>query len=88
LTVLLVSDKEKMKIWKVFLVAISIAILPFALVGVGQAQQLNCWGLRPNRSEYSEDDDASPNTSVSKREILQKTRNDLVTLLKQDDIEK
>jgi hypothetical protein len=49
-----------MKLWKTLLIAISVAILPFALVGVGQAQQLTCWGLRPNltqrtdRTEFSE----------------------------------
>jgi len=36
-----------MKSWKLLLIAISIALLPFALVAVGQAQQLTCWGLRP-----------------------------------------
>jgi hypothetical protein len=36
-----------MKLWKTLLIAISVAILPFALVGVGQAQQMTCWGLRP-----------------------------------------
>ena len=40
-----------MKLWKVFLIAISAAILPFALVGVGQAQQMTCWGLRPSQTE-------------------------------------
>jgi hypothetical protein len=36
-----------MKLLKALIVAISIATLPFALVAVGPAQQLNCWGLRP-----------------------------------------
>jgi hypothetical protein len=43
-----------MKLWKYFLIAISVAILPFALVGVGQAQQLTCWGLRPSQTEASD----------------------------------
>jgi len=38
-----------MKLWKFLLVAMSVAVLPFALVAVGQAQQLTCWGLRPTR---------------------------------------
>jgi len=46
-----------MKLWKFLLVAISIATLPCALVAVGQAQQLNCWGLRPTRFEYTEETD-------------------------------
>ncbi|MGD0159832.1 MAG: hypothetical protein ABSB89_05995 [Candidatus Bathyarchaeia archaeon] len=46
-----------MKLWKTILIAISVAILPLALVGVGQAQQLNCWGLRPNLTERSENAD-------------------------------
>ena len=43
-----------MKLWKTLLIAINVAILPFALVGVGQAQQLTCWGLRPNLPERTE----------------------------------
>lgn len=46
-----------MKLWKFLLVAISIATLPCALVAVGQAQQLNCWGLRPTRIGYTEETD-------------------------------
>ena len=46
-----------MKLWKLLLVAMSIATLPFALVAVGQAQQLNCWGLRPTRIGYTEETD-------------------------------
>jgi len=38
-----------MKLWKLLLVALSVATLPFALVAVGQAQQLTCWGLRPTQ---------------------------------------
>ena len=45
---------KNMKLWKTVLIAISVAILPLALVGVGQAQQLNCWGLRPNLTERTE----------------------------------
>jgi hypothetical protein len=44
---------KNMKLWKTLLIAISVAILPFALVGVGQAQQLTCWGLRPNLTEHT-----------------------------------
>ena len=44
-----------MKLWKTLLIAISVAILPFALVGVGQVQQMTCWGLRPNLTERTED---------------------------------
>jgi hypothetical protein len=43
-----------MKLWKTLLIVASVAILPFALVGVGQAQQLTCWGLRPNLPEKTE----------------------------------
>jgi hypothetical protein len=45
---------KNMKLWKTLLIAISVAILPFALVGVGQAQQLTCWGLRPNLTEHAD----------------------------------
>lgn len=44
-----------MKLWKLLLVALSVATLPFALVAVGQAQQLTCWGLRPTRIGDTED---------------------------------
>lgn len=46
-----------MKLWKLFLVAMSVATLPFALVAVGQAQQLTCWGLRPTRIGDTEETD-------------------------------
>jgi hypothetical protein len=48
-----------MKLWKLLLVAMSVATLPFALVAVGQAQQLTCWGLRPTLIENTEDTDNS-----------------------------
>jgi hypothetical protein len=46
-----------MKLWKLLLVAMSVATLPFALVAVGQAQQLTCWGLRPTRIGDAEEAD-------------------------------
>ena len=58
-----------MKLWKIFLVATTAMILPLALVSVGYAQELNCWGLRPVRtdaerpSEYS-----SQSSSPEKKE--------------------
>jgi hypothetical protein len=48
-----------MKLWKALLVALSVAVLPFALVAVGQAQQLTCWGLGTARNEYTEETDNS-----------------------------
>jgi hypothetical protein len=48
-----------MKNWKLLLVAISIAVLPFALVAVGQAQQMTCWGLRPAQIKNIEGTDNS-----------------------------
>jgi len=44
-----------MKLWKLLLITMSAATLPFALVAVGQAQQLTCWGLRPTLIEDTED---------------------------------
>ena len=46
-----------MKLRKLLLVAMSVTTLPFALVAVGQAQQLTCWGLRPTRIEDTDDRD-------------------------------
>ena len=40
-----------MKLWKIFIVATTAMILPLALVSVGYAQELNCWGLRPTRTD-------------------------------------
>jgi len=82
-----VSDEENMKLWKTFLVALSIAILPFALVGVGQAQQLNCWGLTPSRAEKGEIEGTS-RKPYSKREISQNIRDAPATLSKSDELEK
>ena len=64
-----------MRLWKTLLVAISVAILPLALVGVGQAQQMTCWGLRPNLPERtknancSEQVPAKMNEDVKERTI-------------------
>jgi hypothetical protein len=38
---------KKGKFWKVFLIVMSAAVLPFALVAVGQAQQMTCWCIKP-----------------------------------------
>jgi hypothetical protein len=56
-----------MKLWKLLLVAMSVATLPFALVAVGQAQQLTCWGLRPTRIEDTEETD-NPVLGLHQRE--------------------
>jgi len=40
-----------LKLRKILLVAITAIILPLALVSVGYAQELNCWGLRSTREE-------------------------------------
>lgn len=77
-----------MKLWKLLLVAMSVATLPFALVAVGQAQQLTCWGLRPTRIGDTEDtdnpvlglhqrEDSSGNADAAwgRKEALDKTEN-------------
>jgi hypothetical protein len=56
-----------MKLWKFLLVAMSVAVLPFALVAVGQAQQLTCWGLRPARIGDTEKTD-NPVLGLHQRE--------------------
>jgi hypothetical protein len=56
-----------MKLWKLLLVAMSVATLPFALVAVGQAQQLTCWGLRPTRIGDTEETD-NPDFGLHQRE--------------------
>jgi len=75
-----------MKSWKIFLIAISVAILPFALVGVGQAQEMNCWGLAPCQSETTERSNYSEKSSPQKREILRNLWMALVTTLKTDKV--
>ncbi|MGD0977918.1 MAG: hypothetical protein ABR962_02125 [Candidatus Bathyarchaeia archaeon] len=77
-----------MKLWKVFLIAISVAILPFALVGVGQAQQMNCWGLTPCQTEKAENANHSGKGSPQKREILRNVWMTLVTALKTKNMSK
>jgi hypothetical protein len=59
---------KNMKLWKTILIAISVAILPLALVGVGQAQQLTCWGLRPNLTERTKHTDFPEQLSSQERE--------------------
>lgn len=75
-----------MRLWKIFLVLISVAILPFALVGVGQAQQMNCWGLAPYQGERKEKSDNSEKGSLQNREIVRNTWTALVTLTKAENI--
>ena len=48
----------------------SAVILPLALVGVGQAQQMTCWCLKPNQTERKEQSDYSKQGSHQKREDL------------------
>jgi hypothetical protein len=57
-----------MKPWKAFLIVISVAILPFALVGVGQAQQMTCWYLKPSQTERDEHIDCFRHRSAQERE--------------------
>lgn len=73
---------KNMKLWKIFLIAISVAILPFALVGFGQAQEMNCWGLTPCETEITERSNYSEKHSPQKREILRNLWMPLVTTLK------
>ena len=54
------SDKRNMKLWKLILLIMRVAVLPFALVAVGQAQQLTCWGLRSRVEETEETDNPVP----------------------------
>jgi hypothetical protein len=57
-----------MKSWKAFLILLSVAILPFALVGVGQAQQMTCWCLKPSQTERNEHIDCPKQHSAQERE--------------------
>lgn len=43
-----------MKLWKTTFVLLTVAVLPFALVAVGDAQQLTCWYLKPAENETLE----------------------------------
>jgi len=51
-----------MRLWKLLLVVISIVVLPSALVAVGPAQQLTCWGLR-GRIEDNKEPDVVPDSN-------------------------
>jgi hypothetical protein len=48
---------KRMKSWNLLLIIVSVAVLPFALVGVGQAQQMTCWYLKPSQTERKREDD-------------------------------
>jgi hypothetical protein len=67
-----------MKLWKNILIAISVAILPLALVGVGQAQQLTCWGLRPNLTERTDHTDFPEQLPSQESEDTPKRKSDTV----------
>jgi hypothetical protein len=41
---------KKAKLWKVFLIVMSAAVLPFALVAVGQPQHMTCWCIKPSQT--------------------------------------
>jgi hypothetical protein len=58
-----------MKPWKAFLIVVmSVAILPFALIGVGQAQQMTCWCLKPTQTERKEHVDCFKQRSAQEGE--------------------
>ena len=62
-----------MKLWKILLIGISVAILPFALVGVGQAQQMTCWDIlagqtKNERSAFSARHSCQDNADENERE--------------------
>lgn len=78
--------RTKMRLWKVLLVLLSVAILPFALVGVGQAQQMNCWGLAPRQVERKEKSDNSKKAPPQNREIFRNTLTAVVALIKAKNI--
>jgi hypothetical protein len=40
-----------MKLFSVFLIVITAMILPLSLIGVGYAQQMTCWCLKPVQIE-------------------------------------
>ncbi|HVP15964.1 MAG TPA: hypothetical protein VMT42_01185 [candidate division Zixibacteria bacterium] len=65
-----------MKLWKTLIIAVSVVILPFALVGVGQAQQMTCWGLRPNLTERTEHTDYSEERSPQQLEDIPEQTSD------------
>lgn len=69
---------KNMKLWKTLLIAISVAILPFALVGVGQAQQMTCWGLRPNLTERTDHTNLPEQPSPQKHEDKPERTSDTV----------
>ena len=61
-----------MRLWKILLIAATTAILPLALVSVGYAQELNCWGLRPVRTNEVEPCEHSLSTLSSHRSRSEK----------------
>jgi len=46
-----------MKLKRILLVVATAMILPLALVSVGYAQELNCWGLRPTKTDEATSDE-------------------------------
>jgi len=57
-----------MKLWKTLLVVTTAIILPLALVSVGYAQELNCWGLRPIRTDEEKPGECSSLSPCPDRE--------------------
>jgi len=66
---------KNMKLWKVFLIVMSAAILPLALVGVGQAQQMTCWCLKPSQTEGKKPINYSAQRSPQKSEDFGESEN-------------
>ncbi len=62
-----------MKLWQAFLIVMTASILPFALVGVGQAQQMTCWGLKPSQSRETKPRNYSVQHSLGKSEAFERT---------------
>jgi hypothetical protein len=43
-----------MKLFSIFLIVITAMILPLSLIGVGYAQQMTCWCLKPIQGKRQE----------------------------------
>lgn len=65
-----------MKVWKIFLVTSTAMILPLALVSVGYAQELNCWGLRSARIDKEKQTEYSSPNSCPDNEEFEEPKDD------------
>jgi hypothetical protein len=77
----------KTKLWRIFLIAFSVAVLPFALVAVGQAQQMTCWCIKSIQTPRESPGYDNTRNLDQKSENIEERIDDALQLTENEDTE-